>query len=78
MPAAMGAFKKWFANQRTVEEFRRKYLIPEDVLVRLDGERDPLDKWQYRDKSHEMPFPLIAVVEGGVRFPVHPLLRACL
>ena len=74
----MGAFSKWFTNQRTVEEFRIKYNIPDDVVVRLDGERDPRDKWSYRAKSGEMPFPLVAVLEGGVRFPVHPLLRACL
>ena len=61
----MGAFTKWFTNQRTVEEFRAKYNIPEDVLVRLDGECDRRDRWDYRGKSHEMPFPLVAVVEGG-------------
>lgn len=55
---------------------RNAYKIPDDVLVKSGDFQGGFDghfhfyKW--------MPFPLVSIIEGGVRFPVHPLLRSCL
>ncbi|RWR88140.1 hypothetical protein CKAN_01712800 [Cinnamomum micranthum f. kanehirae] len=59
-----------------MESFREMYRIPANVSTRIDDPDDMFDGFVFSDGW--MPFPLVAIVEGGVRFPVHPLLRACL
>ena len=57
----------------SIAVFRNMYKIPANVEVRPDGPDDGLaydDGW--------MPFWLVTVVEAGIRFPLHPLLRDCL
>lgn len=56
--------------------FKGMYGIPDDVRTRLDDPDDMFDGFAFTDGW--MRFPLVAIVGGGVRFPVHPLLRACL
>ncbi|RWR75234.1 hypothetical protein CKAN_00360800 [Cinnamomum micranthum f. kanehirae] len=71
----MGIYSHWVENDIALDGLRGAYEIPEDVLIRR---ADPAD---YALRSYSggwMPFPLIAIVEGGVRFPLDPLLRACL
>ena len=51
-------------------EFRNKYSIPPDVSIHA-----PLPGESLEGGSPEaMPFPTIAIVEGGVHFPLDPLL----
>jgi len=70
----MGAYRHWVDTPSALETFREGYVIPADVQIRLNDPEDPFDGLY----KGQISFPLVAVVEGGVRFPVHPLLRACL
>ncbi|RWR93533.1 hypothetical protein CKAN_02279200 [Cinnamomum micranthum f. kanehirae] len=72
----MGAYRHWLDTPEAMTNFREMYGIPEDVRTWLDKLEDLFDGFVFPDGW--MPFPLIAIVEGGVRFPVYPLLRACL
>lgn len=72
----MGIYRDLLGNPKAITDFKVKYQIPDDVQFRLDDPTDPLDGYILRDGW--MPFPLVAVVEGGVQFPLHPLLRICL
>ena len=59
-----------------VVDFRARYGIPNNVEVRLDNPEDPFDGIIFHNGW--MPFWLGTVIEGGVRSPLHPLLRDCL
>ena len=69
----MGVHRHWLGDALSISLFRKEYKVPANVEVRPDG---PDDGITYSDGW--MPFWLVAVVEGGVRFPLHPLLRECL
>ena len=69
----MGIYRHLLGDPGSIAYFRDAYKIPANVEVRLDG---PDDGLAYRDGW--MPFWLVSVVEGGVRFPLHPLVRDCL
>ena len=69
----MGVHRHWLEDPLSISLFREAYQVPANVEVRPDG---PDDGVTYSDGW--MPFWLVSVVEGGVRFPLHPLLRDCL
>ena len=69
----MGIYRHLLGDPGSIAYFRNAYKIPANVEVRPDG---PDDGLAYRDGW--MPFWLVSVVEGGVRFPLHPLVRDCL
>ena len=74
----MGIFRARVSSIEKINEFRAEYNIPDDVYLRLGP---PLDKDAtpiYDPDTREMPFSLVSIVEGGIRFPLHPLLRECL
>lgn len=66
----MGRFRNLCDNETHMEAFRRRYEVPDDVnlALALPG-TDTHDQTEGR-----IHVPLLAVVEGGVRFPLHPLL----
>ena len=69
----MGVYRHLVGDPVSITLFRKMYKIPANVEVRPDGPDDGFvmdDGW--------MPFWLVAIVEAGVRFPLHPLLRDCL
>lgn len=51
--------------------FTQKYQIPEDVSVRLG----PQSHGDVRYQEGHLTFPLMAIIEGGVRFPLDPFVR---
>jgi len=53
-------------------EFRRTYNIPADIQFRLNNKNDMGEKGQTEQKIH---IPLIFIVEGGLRLPLHPFFR---
>ncbi|XXG77668.1 hypothetical protein AAC387_Pa08g1776 [Persea americana] len=69
----MGVYRHLLGDPGSIDHFRDAYKIPANVEVRLDGLDDGL---AYRNGW--MPFWLVSVVEGGVRFPLHPLVWDCL
>ncbi|KAJ8623417.1 hypothetical protein MRB53_031946 [Persea americana] len=69
----MGVHRHWLGDALSISLFRKEYKVPATVEVRPDG---PDDGFTYSDGW--MPFWLVSVVEGGVRFPLHPLLKDCL
>ncbi|XXG45611.1 hypothetical protein AAC387_Pa02g0652 [Persea americana] len=69
----MGVYRHWLGDPASIGLFRETYKIPANVEVRPDG---PDDGISY--SNGWMPFWLVSVVEGGIRFPLHPLLRDCL
>ncbi|GMQ10456.1 hypothetical protein CsSME_00053450 [Camellia sinensis var. sinensis] len=63
--------KYWFmvSSLGALAEFRREYNIPDDVHLELAKKGDtPLGEL---DKC---PFMVVSIVEGGLRFPVQPLI----
>ncbi|GMP72289.1 hypothetical protein CsSME_00030377 [Camellia sinensis var. sinensis] len=50
-------------------EFCREYNIPDDVHLELAKKGDT--PWGELDKC---PFTVVSIVEGGLRFPVQPLI----
>ncbi|XXG47102.1 hypothetical protein AAC387_Pa02g1801 [Persea americana] len=66
----MGVHRHWLGDPLSISLFREAYQVPATVEVRPDG---PDDGFTYSDGW--MPFWLVSVVEGGVWFPLHPLLR---
>ncbi|XXG88751.1 hypothetical protein AAC387_Pa12g0924 [Persea americana] len=69
----MGIYRHLLGDPGSIAYFRDAYKIPDNMEVRSDG---PDDGLTYRDGW--MPFWLVSVVEGGVPFPLHPLVRDCL
>ena len=69
----MGCYRYKLNSPEEIARFRGDYHIPDDVNLRLDNNLDG-----YAFYNGEMPFYLVTIVEGGVRFPLHPLLRECL
>ena len=55
--------------------FKRHFSIPNDVRLSLVT-NDTLD--MEREDKTTIVFPLLSIAEGGVRFPLHPFLRAVL
>ena len=55
--------------------FRRHFSVPDDVHLSFvaDGTLD----MEMEDET-TIVFPLLSIAEGGVRFPLHPFLRAVL
>ncbi|XXG69640.1 hypothetical protein AAC387_Pa06g2452 [Persea americana] len=69
----MGVYRHLLGDPGSIDHFRDLYKVPSNVEVRPDGPEDGL---AYRDGW--MPFWLVSVVEGGIRFPLHSLVRDCL
>ena len=66
----MGRFRGLCDDEVHMEAFHRRYEVPDDVNLALaPPAADTHD--QTGDRIH---VPLLAVVEGGVRFPLHPLV----
>ena len=66
----MECYRYKLETPEQIARFRGDYNIPDDVNLRLDNELD-----DYAFHNGEIPFYLVTIVEGGVRFPLHPFLR---
>ncbi|KAI8555241.1 hypothetical protein RHMOL_Rhmol05G0159300 [Rhododendron molle] len=56
-------------------EFKRVFSIPLNVEVRLLPNRDPKD---LPLRQGELIFPLMVIIEGGIRFPLHQFVQRVL
>ena len=65
----MGRFAKLVNTKEKIVEFKRRYGFPEDVHIRYFPFDDPA-LFQYQD----LVLPIVAIVKGGVRIPMHPFL----
>lgn len=61
-----------FEDQKGLDLFRRTYKILDDVVISLiEGRR-------IRFSDEHITVPLMAITEGGLRFPMHKVLREIL
>uniref|UniRef100_A0A2N9GM16 Transposase (putative) gypsy type domain-containing protein n=1 Tax=Fagus sylvatica TaxID=28930 RepID=A0A2N9GM16_FAGSY len=65
----MGKFAKLVSTEEKIVEFKKRYGIPEDVHIRYVPNGD-LALVLYQD----LVLPMVAIVEGGVRIPMHTFL----
>ena len=65
----MGWLAKLVNNEEKIEIFKKQYNFPEDVQIQYVSQ-DDLALLQYQD----FVLPIIAIVKGGVRIPMHPFL----
>ena len=68
----MGKHRALLSTPEKIADFRRTYEIPADVRFRLNGSEDLEEEGQDEFKIH---IPLIFIVEGGLRLPLHPFFR---
>ena len=61
-------FSYLFNTNANVESFKTRFNIPCDVNISYCHERDIKDQ----RLPHMVFFPLMSILEGGVRFPVDP------
>ena len=62
----MGRLAKLVNTDRKIEQFKKRYDFPKDVQIRYASSVD-LALLEYQD----LVLPIIAIVEGGVRIPMH-------
>ncbi|GMP48020.1 hypothetical protein CsSME_00015522 [Camellia sinensis var. sinensis] len=65
----MGKYRFMVSSPEAMVEFRREYSISDDVRLELAKKGDTL--WGELEKC---PFTVVSIVEGGLRFPVQPLI----
>ena len=65
----MGRLSKLMDTEEKINQFKERYGFPKDVQIRY-ASSDDLALLKYRD----LVLPIIALVEGGVRIPMHPFL----
>ena len=71
--AGGGKLSAIFRSQTKTEEFRQTYGVPDDVTLRLPPSGEASTSGGFPE--NEVEWPIIAITEGGVRFPLHPFLR---
>ena len=69
-------FSHLLSTEASLANFREVFNIPRDVDVAYCHEGDIA--FHRRSRSNIAFFPLMAILEGGVRFPVDPLLLSTL
>ena len=69
----MGVWRNRVNTPTKLEFFRQEFSIPKDVHLRLAGETDSI-----MPEGDNMPFPVVAFVQCGLRFPLDPLFREVL
>ena len=74
----MGIFRNRVSTIEKLNEFRVEYNVPNDVYLRLGPPLDRPEIPVFDQGTQEMPFALSSIIEGGIRFPLHPLIRECL
>ena len=74
----MGIFRNRVSTLEKLNEFRVEYNVPNDVYLRLGPPLDRSETPVFDQGTQEMPFALSSIIEGGIRFPLHPLIRECL
>ncbi|GMP88144.1 hypothetical protein CsSME_00040226 [Camellia sinensis var. sinensis] len=65
----MGKYRYMVSSPGAMAEFRGDYNIPDDVILELAKKEDTL--WGDLDWC---PFTVVSIVEGGLRFPIQPLI----
>ena len=65
----MGRLAKLVDTEQKIDQFKKCYSFPEDIHIRY-AFSDDLALLEYQD----LVLPIIAIVEGGVRIPMHPFL----
>ncbi|GMP56621.1 hypothetical protein CsSME_00021040 [Camellia sinensis var. sinensis] len=65
----MGKYRFMVNSPGALADFHREYNIPDDVHLEIAKKGDT--PWGELDKC---PFTVVSIVEGGLRFPVQPLI----
>ena len=67
----MGRFKKLVESKEAMEKFVANYKIPNNVGLRYCKEGD----WHIMRREGEVVIPIIDFLEGGMRLPMHLVVR---
>jgi hypothetical protein len=70
---ARNRYTRFFDDPESLADFRETYGIPRDVHIRLVEPDEG-----HVSNEYQVVLPLMAIIEGGVRFPFHPFLRRVL
>ena len=62
--------RKLVSSLVAITAFKSKYMIPNQISIELVRKHN----FCIEKTEKGMPFPFIAIVEGGVRFPLHSFL----
>ena len=67
----MGRFKKLVDSEEAIKKFVTDYKIPSNVGLKYYKEGD----WHIMRREGEVVIPIIAFLEGGMRLPMHPVMK---
>ena len=65
----LGKLGKYVNTSEAMTQFRHHYSVPDDVYLEYKFWEDALPK-----EPGDLILPLVAIIEGGIRFPLDPLL----